>query len=64
MMRAGEVVEYEGARFSVERVERRRIRRVRFTPAPEGEQSPAVAGVLSFCGLSLAESLQLLPVIL
>jgi hypothetical protein len=37
---------------------------VRFTPASEGEQSSAVAGVLSFCGLSLAESLQLLPVIL
>jgi CBS domain containing-hemolysin-like protein len=64
MMRAGEVVEYEGARFSVERVERRRIRRVRFTPASEGEQSSAVAGVLSFFGLSLVESLQLLPVIL
>jgi CBS domain containing-hemolysin-like protein len=64
MMRAGEVVEYEGARFSVERVERRRIRRVRFTPASEGEQSSAVAGVLPFFGLSLVESLQLLPVIL
>ncbi|MGI8567510.1 MAG: hemolysin family protein [Pyrinomonadaceae bacterium] len=64
LMRAGEVVEYEGARFTVERVERRRIRRVRFTPASEGEQSSAVAGVLSFFGLSLVESLQLLPVVL
>jgi CBS domain containing-hemolysin-like protein len=35
LLRPGEVVEYEGARFTVERVERRRIRRIRFVPAAE-----------------------------
>jgi len=33
LMRAGESVEYDGARFTVERVEGHRIRRIRFTPA-------------------------------
>ena len=35
LMQVGETVEYEGARFTVERVDRRRIRRVRYTPAEE-----------------------------
>jgi CBS domain containing-hemolysin-like protein len=30
----GETVDYDGARFTVERVEHRRIRRIRFVPAP------------------------------
>jgi len=64
LMRPGEAVEYEGARFSVERVDRRRIRRVRFTPAGKGEQSSTVTGVLSFFGVSLVESLQLIPAVL
>ena len=34
ILKPGETVEYEGARFTVERVDRHRIRRVRFTPAP------------------------------
>ena len=34
ILQPGETVEYEGARFTVERVDRHRIRRVRFTPAP------------------------------
>jgi CBS domain containing-hemolysin-like protein len=36
----GETVEHDGATFTVERVDRHRIRRVRFTPAPspEGEE--------------------------
>jgi CBS domain containing-hemolysin-like protein len=33
LLRQGESVEHEGARFTVERLERRRIRRIRFTPA-------------------------------
>ncbi len=33
LLQPGEVVEYDGARFAVERVDHRRIRRVRFTPA-------------------------------
>jgi CBS domain containing-hemolysin-like protein len=38
LLRPGEVVEYEGARFTVERVDRRRIRRIRFVPAAESEE--------------------------
>jgi CBS domain containing-hemolysin-like protein len=34
ILQPGETVEYEGARFTVERVERHRIRRIRFKPAP------------------------------
>src|SRR3712207_8102348 len=37
LLQPGETVEHDGARFTVERVDRRRIRRVRFTPA----QNPA-----------------------
>jgi len=32
LLQPGEVVEYDGARFAVERVDHRRIRRIRFTP--------------------------------
>lgn len=48
----GETVEYEGMRFQVERIERRRIRRVRFTPAATDGQLSAVA-LVSFVGASL-----------
>jgi CBS domain containing-hemolysin-like protein len=34
ILQQGETVEYEGARFTVERVDRHRIRRIRFKPAP------------------------------
>ena len=42
----GETVEHDGARFVVEQVEGRRIRRIRYTPAPppteeSGEQEAA-----------------------
>jgi CBS domain containing-hemolysin-like protein len=37
MLKPGETVEHEGATFSVERVERHRIRRVRYTPAPPAD---------------------------
>jgi CBS domain containing-hemolysin-like protein len=43
LLRAGEVVEYDGATFTVERVERRRIRRIRFVPAKESEEEEAIA---------------------
>ena len=44
LLRPGEEVEHEGARFQVEQVERRRIRRIRYTPAataagPDGEEA-------------------------
>lgn len=38
LLRPGEAVEYDGARFTVERMERRRIRRIRFTPARESKE--------------------------
>jgi CBS domain containing-hemolysin-like protein len=38
LMCAGETVEYDGARFTVERVDRRRIRRIRLTPNKTGHQ--------------------------
>ncbi len=37
ILKAGERVEHEGAAFTVERVERHRIRRIRFVPAPAVE---------------------------
>ena len=44
LLRPGEVVEHDGARFQVETVDRRRIRRIRYTPAasapgPDGEEA-------------------------
>jgi CBS domain containing-hemolysin-like protein len=35
LLEPGDTVEHDGALFQVERVERRRIRRIRFTPPPE-----------------------------
>ncbi|HEX8472408.1 MAG TPA: hemolysin family protein [Pyrinomonadaceae bacterium] len=43
LLRPGELVEHEGAQFTVELVDRRRIRRIRFTPAVPEEQQNAVA---------------------
>lgn len=43
LLRPGESVEHEGAQFTVEVVDRRRIRRIRFTPAMTEEQQHAVA---------------------
>ncbi|HEV2799969.1 MAG TPA: hemolysin family protein [Pyrinomonadaceae bacterium] len=39
ILRQGETVEFDGARFTVERVDRRRIRRVRFAPETTNEQA-------------------------
>jgi CBS domain containing-hemolysin-like protein len=39
ILRQGETVEFEGAQFTVERVDHRRIRRVRFAPEPTNEQA-------------------------
>ena len=38
LLRPGDAVEHEGARFRVERVERRRVRWVRFIPAPDAQK--------------------------
>jgi len=40
LLPAGETVEHDGARFHVEQVEGRRIRRVRYTPAPATAEEP------------------------
>ncbi|MGB7922420.1 MAG: hemolysin family protein [Pyrinomonadaceae bacterium] len=50
LLRQGETIRYEEMNFTVERVDRRRIRRVRFTPAVNDNQSPAVA-LLPFVSL-------------
>ncbi len=39
VLKPGDAVEHEGALFKVERVDRFRIRRVRFTPAPKEESA-------------------------
>ncbi|HYO98731.1 MAG TPA: hemolysin family protein [Pyrinomonadaceae bacterium] len=39
ILRQGETVEFEGAQFTVERVDHRRIRRIRFTPETTNEQA-------------------------
>jgi CBS domain containing-hemolysin-like protein len=41
LLQVGEVVEYDGARFTVERADHRRIRRIRFTPAANGKREAA-----------------------
>jgi CBS domain containing-hemolysin-like protein len=43
LLAQGEVIEYEGARFKVERVYRRRIARIRYTPAKQMTADPAQA---------------------
>jgi len=42
LMRAGDSVEYEGARFTVERVQGHRIRRIRLTPKQSTEQELSI----------------------
>ncbi|HUQ31947.1 MAG TPA: hemolysin family protein [Pyrinomonadaceae bacterium] len=49
LLEPGDVVEHEGALFKVERVERRRIRRIRFTP--QQEPKPATGETASLNGL-------------
>jgi CBS domain containing-hemolysin-like protein len=56
LLQLDEIVEYEGAQFRVERMDRRRIRQIRFTPATKERQvSPMV--ILPFVGTWLMESL-------
>ena len=42
LLRQGETVSFAGMRFTVERIDRRRIRRVRFTPATSAIPDPAL----------------------
>jgi CBS domain containing-hemolysin-like protein len=47
LLRPGDVIEYDGAQFKVERVERRRIQRIRYTPAKSNE--PSIAAFMPVC---------------
>jgi CBS domain containing-hemolysin-like protein len=56
LLHEGETVEFSGVRFTIERTERRRIRRVRMTPIAEG--GAVGAAVLSlFVGACIAQSI-------
>jgi CBS domain containing-hemolysin-like protein len=50
----GETVEHEGAQFIVERVDRRRIRRIRFKPAENNDGQPVSAMILFICAFASA----------
>jgi Mg2+/Co2+ transporter CorC len=54
LLMTGDKIEHEGAQFRVERVDRRRIRWVRFTPAPKEEPSDgeraSIQALLPFVG--------------
>jgi CBS domain containing-hemolysin-like protein len=63
LLQEGEIVAYEDLSFKVERVDQRRIRRVRFVPAAEGGRMSAAA-LLSFVSTSLIEPLQVAPILL
>ena len=52
LLQQGETVEYEGATFTIERMDRRRIRQIRFSPAGKRAQVSA-ALLLPFIGASL-----------
>ena len=54
LLQEGETVKYEGMTFTVERVEKRRIRRIRFFPQPEKPPVSRLA-LLSVVGTSLIE---------
>src|SRR6266542_360124 len=56
LLQPDETVEYEGAQFRVERMDRRRIRQIRFTPATQERQVLPVI-IFPFVGTWLMESL-------
>ena len=47
ILEQGDTIEHDGAIFQVERVDRRRVRRVRFTPVPKKDEQSAGAASLS-----------------
>ncbi|MBV9209000.1 MAG: HlyC/CorC family transporter [Acidobacteria bacterium] len=59
LLKSGEAIEYEGARFTVERLDRRRIRRIRFTPAVKTEAQALSALLLPLIttGMALLEGI-------
>ncbi len=60
LLQEGETVTHEGLRFTIERVDKRRIRRVRFTPAA-GDKPASAVTLLSLISTSLVEPLQIAP---
>jgi CBS domain containing-hemolysin-like protein len=58
LLSEGDTVDYEGLRFVVERVEKRRIRRIRCSPMKEENQSTTIA-MLSVVGTSILDPIQL-----
>jgi CBS domain containing-hemolysin-like protein len=56
LLQEGETVEYESMRFHVERVDKRRIRRIRFTPAAAEKMS--TAALLSLLSTSLIDGVR------
>jgi CBS domain containing-hemolysin-like protein len=56
LLQQGDIVDYEGASFTVERMDRRRIRQIRFTVAAKERHVSAVV-MLSFVSTWLLESL-------
>ncbi len=64
LLQEGESVEFEGMSFKIERVDKRRIRRVRFIVPPAEDNQTSVVMVLSLASQSLIESLQTLPILL
>lgn len=59
----GENLEHDGINFKVELVEKRRIRRVRYSPAKKVNQMSAVT-LLSFASTSVIDPLQFIPILL
>jgi CBS domain containing-hemolysin-like protein len=66
VLEAGELVEYEGLRFRVERVDKRRIRRVRLTLPRESAENDRSIGtaVLAVAGTVMYEQLPLVLIYL
>ena len=60
LLQQGETVEFDGLSFTVEVVDKRRIRRIRFTPSRKNNQVSGVT-LLSFISTSALEPLQTLP---
>ncbi len=58
LLRAGETIEHEEGRFTIERIERRRIRRVRFMPKAKDVRLTAVALLFCICA-SVAQPLEI-----
>ena len=57
ILQPNETVECEGGVFRIERVERRRIRRVHFTPARQTSKTPVLPLVIASLSVSLASTI-------